>query len=96
MGQMINTLADVLRMAKLDGLSYIVSNDRGNGDGGPHSICVDEADEYEDVSVDYVSEDDDPEAWRLAEEALQDKPEYVWVGEPGEGSSPHQMIYARG
>jgi len=94
MATTIKTLADVLGTAQVDGRQFAYSNDRGNGCGGPHSIAVDEAPEYTDVPVTEVQADEDPEAWRLAWEALQGAPERVWVGERGTGSNPHQMVYA--
>jgi hypothetical protein len=69
---------------------------RGMAVEAAFSISVDERAEYEDVQVSAVSESDDPEAWRLAREALQAEPSSVWVGArdfPGDAGA-YQTVYA--
>lgn len=77
----------------------IITNDRGNGCGGPGYIGEDEVDDQDD-DLDQVAEEQDPDAWRLAREAaiLQglDAPTIVCVGRRdfSVGTNPHQTIYA--
>ena len=76
----------------------IIRTDRGQGSAGPLYLGEgrdDLADSLDDV-VEPVSEDDDPEAWRLAREALTalelpGEPEHVCLGEQSDDG--YQAIY---
>ena len=82
----------------------VVQTDRGNGSAGPLYLGeMDEDDkraDWADIPAELVTEDEDPDAWRLAREALEAlgiagdvEHVAVAVGERGEGSNPYQVIY---
>lgn len=91
----ITTLAEFARAI----YGGVVTNDRGNGCGGPAFLGEgDDLKELLDTPLRLVSADDDPDAWRLAREALDvldilGEPEYVAVGERADGDNGHQLIY---
>lgn len=75
----------------------IVTNDRGNGCGGPGYVAEGDPCDADADTVSVVSESDDPEAWKLARVALRAhkldcEPELVAVGDRSD--SGHQMIFA--
>jgi hypothetical protein len=81
----------------------IVTNDRGNGSGGPgyiEELSGGETD-CDDTEVTLVTRDEDPEAWDLAIDAMralcnEDVVTAVAVGHTGGplDSNPYQVIYA--
>jgi len=76
----------------------LVTNDRGNGSGGPGYIHEDETDsDVLATEVSLVSESDDLEAWQLAREAADavDSGDIELVAVTARHApSDHQMIYA--
>lgn len=94
--QNINTVRDLCAVYG----GGCIRNDRGNGAGGPSYIAEDSDDDMMDRYISVVTEDDDPDAWRLAREAAEaigtDRPTIVCVEEP-EGDpncNPYQAIFS--
>ena len=77
----------------------VVTNDRGQGSGGPNYLSESEIADMPETPVEQVSEADDPEAWELARYAHEacelGAPVIVCVGEPdAQRDNPHQIIYS--
>ena len=94
----MNTLSDLQSIYD----AGVITNDRGNGCGGPGFIAEDDA-RGDETQIVFVTRDEDPQAWELATDAASvlglPLPTYVGIGEashPGEflESNPHQMIYS--
>lgn len=98
------TLRDLFR----DAPGSIIRTDRGNGCAGP--VLIGTEDDLEDDALDEeltkVTEEQDPDAWHLAREALAvartgsgtgapggREPTIVAIGKRGEGDNGHQTIY---
>ena len=92
----VSTIKDIQEIAN----GGILTNDRGNGCGGPGYIHEGEIDAaIMSLPVSVVHLQDDPEAWHLAEDAasLQGLDPATLCGVAvGErvGAGDHQMIYA--
>lgn len=82
------------------GANSIVSNDRGNGSAGPQRHTLDDLGDVDpDEQLTRVSEEEDPDAWRLAREAyaafgVECEPAYVYVSERDDTQpNPYQSIW---
>ncbi len=88
----VSTIKDIREIAN----GGILTNDRGNGCGGPGYIG--ESDDVLSLPVSVVCPKDDQEAWRLAEDAASiqgiDPATLCGVAVGETGDSGHQMIYA--
>lgn len=88
------TLRDMLQRVS----GGIIQTDRGNGSAGPLYLGEELDDEQAATRIMYVTEAEDPDAWRLAREALEPlgiaaEIEIVAVGERDDGDNGYQAIF---